>query len=151
MGFFARDHGALVPGRLINSAKSWLCHSGVDRTAPLLPWHGAADVERLSPVEVSARYLGHVRDAWDARFPAPSAGRAGLRADAAGLVRRGGPRVDRQGGGAGRAAAGGADRGAAGRLLRLDLRPRRRLGPAGRAGPEDPRLRHRRRHVRLHA
>ena len=39
VGFFARDHGALVPGRLINSAKSWLCHSGVDRTAPLLPWH----------------------------------------------------------------------------------------------------------------
>ena len=68
VGFFARDHGAMVPGRLINSAKSWLCHSGVDRTAPLLPWHGAADVERLSPIEVSARYLGHVRDAWNARF-----------------------------------------------------------------------------------
>ena len=69
VGFFARDHGALVPGRLTVSAKSWLCHSGVDRTAPLLPWHGAPDVERLSPVEVSARYLLHVRDAWDARFP----------------------------------------------------------------------------------
>ena len=69
VGFFARDHGAMAPGRLINSAKSWLCHSGVDRTAPLLPWHGAADVERLSPVEVSARYLGFVRDAWNARFP----------------------------------------------------------------------------------
>ena len=69
VGFFARDHGAVVPGRLINSAKSWLCHSGVDRTAALLPWHGAADVERLSPVEVNARYLAHVRAAWDARFP----------------------------------------------------------------------------------
>jgi hypothetical protein len=69
VGVFARDHGAMVPGRLINSAKSWLCHSGVDRTAPLLPWHGASDVERLSPVEVSARYLSHVRDAWNARFP----------------------------------------------------------------------------------
>jgi hypothetical protein len=69
VGVFARDHGALVPGRLINSAKSWLCHSGVDRTAGLLPWHGAADVEQFSPVEVSARYLGHVRDAWNARFP----------------------------------------------------------------------------------
>jgi hypothetical protein len=68
VGFFARDHGALVPGRLTVSAKSWLCHSGVDRTAPLLPWHGAPDVEKLSPVEVSARYLMHVRDAWDARF-----------------------------------------------------------------------------------
>ncbi len=69
VGVFAHDHGALVPGRLINSAKSWLCHSGVDRTAALLPWHGASDVEQLSPVEVSARYLGHVRDAWNARFP----------------------------------------------------------------------------------
>ena len=69
VGFFARDQGALAPGRLINSAKSWLCHTGVDRTAPLLPWQGAADVDRLSPVEVSSRYLAHVRDAWNARFP----------------------------------------------------------------------------------
>jgi hypothetical protein len=69
VGVFAREHGAVAPGRLISSAKSWLCHSGVDRTAALLPWHGAADVERLSPVEVSARYLAHVRAAWDHRFP----------------------------------------------------------------------------------
>ena len=86
VGFFARDHGAVVPGRLISSAKSWLCHSGVDRTAALLPWHGAADVQRLSPVEVSSRYLAHVRAAWDAPLPAASAGRAGFRAHAAGLV-----------------------------------------------------------------
>jgi hypothetical protein len=69
VGFFARDHGAMVPGRLISSAKSWLCHSGVDRTASLLPWQGANDVQRLSPIDVSARYLEHVRKAWDARFP----------------------------------------------------------------------------------
>lgn len=69
VGLFARDHGALVPGRLIASAKSWLCHTGVDRTAPLLPWHGAPDATRLSPVEVSSRYLLHVRQAWDAAFP----------------------------------------------------------------------------------
>jgi len=69
VGFFARDHGAMTPGRQIASAKSWLCHSGVDRTSALLPWHGADDVARLSPVEVSACYLSHVRAAWDARFP----------------------------------------------------------------------------------
>lgn len=69
VGAFARDHGASVPGRLVASAKSWLSHSGVDRTAGLLPWHGAADVERLSPVEVSARYLAHVRAAWDHAHP----------------------------------------------------------------------------------
>jgi hypothetical protein len=68
VGVFARDHGGQTPGRLIASAKSWLCHSGVDRTADLLPWHAAADVERLSPVEVSARYLRHIHDAWNAAF-----------------------------------------------------------------------------------
>ncbi len=68
VGVLAREQGALVPGRLIASAKSWLSHGGVDRLADLLPWHGAADVERLSPVEVSARYLGHLRAAWNAQF-----------------------------------------------------------------------------------
>ena len=66
VGVFARDHGRTLPGRMIESAKSWLCHNGVDRKAALLPWHGAADVERLSPVEATARYLRHMRDAWDA-------------------------------------------------------------------------------------
>lgn len=65
VGAFARDHGAKVPARLIVSAKSWLCHSGVDRTAAILPWQGASDVDRLSPIEASARYLEHVRLAWD--------------------------------------------------------------------------------------
>lgn len=69
VGQFARDHGTVVPGRLIGSAKSWLCHNGVDRTAELLPWQGAEDVTRLSPVTASARYLEHFRAAWDHRFP----------------------------------------------------------------------------------
>jgi molecular chaperone DnaK (HSP70) len=69
VGVLARDQGAIAPGRLITSAKSWLCHSGVDRLADLLPWHGAADVDRLSPVAVSARYLAHLRAAWNHRFP----------------------------------------------------------------------------------
>jgi len=69
VGQFARDHGTQVPGRMIASAKSWLCHNGVDRTADLLPWQGAEDVERLSPVTVSARYQQHFREAWDAKFP----------------------------------------------------------------------------------
>ncbi len=69
VGVMAREEGRLAPDRLIGSAKSWLCHHGVDRTAELLPWQGAEDVERLSPIEVSARYLGHIRAAWDARFP----------------------------------------------------------------------------------
>jgi len=68
VGVFARDHGTEVPGRLIASAKSWLCHNGVDRLADLLPWHGAPDVTRLSPVDVSARYLARIRAAWNHRF-----------------------------------------------------------------------------------
>lgn len=68
VGVFAREQGSRAPARLIASAKSWLCHSGVDRTADLLPWQGAADVERLSPVTASARYLRHIRNAWNAQF-----------------------------------------------------------------------------------
>lgn len=69
VGQFARDHGTLVPGRMVASAKSWLCHPGVDRTADLLPWHASEDVRLMSPVAVSARYIQHVREAWDAKFP----------------------------------------------------------------------------------
>ncbi|MEW6747231.1 MAG: Hsp70 family protein [Planctomycetota bacterium] len=69
VGFFAQDQGALVPGRLALSAKSWLCHAGVDRTAGILPWHAASDVERLSPVQVTSRFLAHMREAWNDAHP----------------------------------------------------------------------------------
>lgn len=69
VGVWAREHGANSPKRLIFSAKSWLCHAGVDRTAQLLPWHGAENVTKLSPVEASARYLAHLRAAWDFAQP----------------------------------------------------------------------------------
>jgi hypothetical protein len=65
VGVFARNHGGKVPGRLVSSAKSWLCHPGVDRTAPLLPWGGPPDVPRISPLEASAKYLRHMVDAWN--------------------------------------------------------------------------------------
>ncbi|MGE0430845.1 MAG: Hsp70 family protein [Planctomycetota bacterium] len=64
-GVFARDRGAERPGCLVSSAKSWLCHSGVDRTAAILPWNTEEDVEKVSPLEASARYLRHLRDAFD--------------------------------------------------------------------------------------
>ncbi len=69
VGVLARDAGHRHPGRRAASAKSWLSHAGVDRTADLLPWHGDADVKRLSPVDVSARYLEHLRAAWDQAHP----------------------------------------------------------------------------------
>lgn len=68
-GILARDHGAAVPSRLITSAKSWLSHAGVDRTGKILPWHGAPDVEKLSPMEVSARFLAHIHAAWNHAHP----------------------------------------------------------------------------------
>jgi hypothetical protein len=65
VGEFARNHGARVPGRLVTSAKSWLCHAGVDRSAPILPWTAPPDVPRISPVEASARYLRHLVESWN--------------------------------------------------------------------------------------
>lgn len=70
IGRYARDLGAQVPGRLVASAKSWLSHPGVDRTAAILPWGAGDDVDKVSPVVASASYLAHVRAAWNARFPA---------------------------------------------------------------------------------
>jgi molecular chaperone DnaK (HSP70) len=69
VGAMARDLGANYGGRCISSAKSWLCHSDVDRTSPILPWHSNPDVERISPVEASSRYLAHIRKCWDAKHP----------------------------------------------------------------------------------
>lgn len=69
VGVLARDAGQRHPGRRIASAKSWLSHDGVDRTADFLPWHGDPDVTRMSPVDASARYLSHLRAAWDHAHP----------------------------------------------------------------------------------
>ncbi len=69
LGTLARELGARVPGRLVASAKSWLSHRAVDRTAPILPWGGPDPIPRVSPVDASASYLAYVRAAWNARFP----------------------------------------------------------------------------------
>ena len=63
-GELARARAAEIPGRAVLSAKSWLSHSGVDRTAPILPWGAAdeiADLPRISPVDASARFLARVK------------------------------------------------------------------------------------------
>jgi molecular chaperone DnaK (HSP70) len=77
VGTFARDRGAELPHRLVSSAKSWLCNPSIDRTAQVLPFRGAnreleaemASGERVSPVNASARYLAHLRAAWDEAHP----------------------------------------------------------------------------------
>jgi len=68
VGEYARRRGAEVPHRLIHSAKSWLCHAGVDRNAPILPWGAAPEIEKLSPVAASAAILDHIRRAWNHRM-----------------------------------------------------------------------------------
>jgi molecular chaperone DnaK (HSP70) len=77
VGTFARERGAELPHRLVSSAKSWLCNPAIDRTAQVLPFRGAnreleaemAGGERVSPVNASARYLAHIRAAWDDANP----------------------------------------------------------------------------------
>ncbi len=66
VGLYAQRRGAEVPDRVVTSAKSWLSHRGIDRTAASLPWGSEDDVPKLSPVDVTARYLAHIREAWDA-------------------------------------------------------------------------------------
>ena len=68
-GVFARDSATRHAGRVIASAKSWLSHPGVDRSTDLLPWHGDAEVQKMSPVEASSRYLRHIAAAWDDAHP----------------------------------------------------------------------------------
>ncbi|ACR30761.1 Hsp70 family protein [Burkholderia glumae] len=77
VGEMARSRGAGTPIRLVSSAKSWLCHPGVDRRAAILPNDAPPEVERVSPLEASVRYLAHLREAWDHAHPdAPFAAQA---------------------------------------------------------------------------
>lgn len=66
-GEYARQQLPFNPGRVIHSAKSWLCHSDVDRTSAILPWQSQeiGATRRLSPVTASALYLRWLRDVWD--------------------------------------------------------------------------------------
>ncbi|HHP0448267.1 TPA: Hsp70 family protein [Vibrio harveyi] len=69
VGEWARELGAKVEGRQVSSAKSWLSHQAVDRSSAILPWAGAQDVDKVSPVIASASYLNHIRQAWNYRHP----------------------------------------------------------------------------------
>jgi hypothetical protein len=64
VGQFAREHGALVPDRLVTSAKSWLSNPHIDPRQNTLPWRSDIAEEKLSPLECSRRYLHHLREAF---------------------------------------------------------------------------------------
>jgi hypothetical protein len=65
IGEFARSFGSQVPTRLVASAKSWLCHAGIDRRQPILPWKAPEKARRVSPVEASTIYLKHLCESWN--------------------------------------------------------------------------------------
>ena len=64
VGFLAQAQGAKVPTRLVQSAKSWLCHAAANRKDKILPSEQEAD-QKISPVEATAHYLRHIREAWN--------------------------------------------------------------------------------------
>ncbi len=70
VGELARQLGPRVPTRFVISAKSWLCHDRVERTAPILPWGAPPDSARISPVQASRLVLEHLRNAFnnDSKF-----------------------------------------------------------------------------------
>src|ERR1700690_258554 len=69
IGVYARELGAIVPTKSVNSAKSWLSNPAVDRTAKILPWDAQEGGRVLSPVEVSNAIISLIRDAWNQAHP----------------------------------------------------------------------------------
>ncbi len=69
VGEFARRQAAEAPQRTVGAAKSWLCHSRVDRRQPILPWNAPEDVAKISPVTAARHYLDHLVAAWQAEHP----------------------------------------------------------------------------------
>ncbi|HYA16889.1 MAG TPA: Hsp70 family protein, partial [Bryobacteraceae bacterium] len=63
VGKLAQRRGAEVSTRLVSSAKSWLPFS------TKLPWNAPEGIARISPVEASAEYLKHLRQAWSGNAP----------------------------------------------------------------------------------
>ncbi len=68
-GEIARHLGGKTPIRLVASAKSWLCHAGVDCKQAILPPDAPEEVARVSPFHASKAYLQHLLAAWSHRFP----------------------------------------------------------------------------------
>ncbi len=69
VGEIARSLGSKTPIRLVSSAKSWLCHAGVDCKAAILPVDSPDEIERVSPFQATSAYLQHMRDAWQSQHP----------------------------------------------------------------------------------
>ncbi len=69
IGTLARQLGTRTPIRLVASAKSWLCHPGIDRREPVLPLQAPEELKPLSPLQASTLYIDYLRAAWDHAHP----------------------------------------------------------------------------------
>ncbi len=69
VGAIARNLGVKTPIRLVASAKSWLCHGGVNRRDAFLPQGSPEDVAKVSPLHATELYLEHIKQAWDHDHP----------------------------------------------------------------------------------
>jgi len=69
VGAIARNLGSKTPIRLIASAKSWLCHGGVNRRDAFLPAGSPEEVEKVSPLRATELYLEHLAAAWNHTHP----------------------------------------------------------------------------------
>ncbi len=69
IGILARNRGAEVPGNLISSAKSWLCHRGMNRKDPILPLDHHENDKKISPLHACAKLLEHLKNSWDTQNP----------------------------------------------------------------------------------
>lgn len=68
VGYYALKRSQDLPERVIGSAKSWLACEAIDRRSALLPQKASKEVLTFSPVQVSAFYLKHLKEAWDDQF-----------------------------------------------------------------------------------
>ena len=69
IGIFASERGKEIPSRLIGSAKSWLCHSGINRREKLLPAGKENHLDPMSPLEACSQLLLHLKESWDFKMP----------------------------------------------------------------------------------
>ncbi|MGF1771582.1 Hsp70 family protein [Vibrio wakamikoensis] len=69
VGAVARNLGSKTPIRLVASAKSWLCHGGVNRRDSFLPQGSPEEVSKVSPLRATELYLEHLKDAWNHMHP----------------------------------------------------------------------------------
>jgi len=65
IGKLAQTEGARVPTKLVQSAKSWLCHPAANRRDKILPFDSSGSQKKISPIEATSRYLQHIKDAWN--------------------------------------------------------------------------------------